>query len=94
MKKRANRRSQLEKIKKKVKKYYHTYSKPEKTKKIIGILANTKTPCSCYMCRNPRRNGEKTMQEKLSDLRFHEEVVEDNVEPDCDENLTDESTEQ
>jgi len=36
--------------------------------RVAGGVVNTPTPCSCYMCGNPRRNGwtedAKTMQER------------------------------
>lgn len=35
-------------------------------------LRKTRAPCSCYMCCNPRKNGERTRQEILSDLEFAE----------------------
>ena len=35
----------------------------------IGKYANTRHPCSCYMCGNPRKNfGEITVQEKKHTL--------------------------
>jgi hypothetical protein len=30
--------------------------------------------CSCEMCRNPRRNGEKTIQEKRMEESFKEQL--------------------
>ena len=63
--KRALRRHKLEVLKEKVKNYYGGHCK--NNKKAIGRLANTRTPCSCAMCCNPRRHGEKTLQEKRLD---------------------------
>lgn len=60
---RAQRRHKLEVIKKRVKKYYGGTEDPKR----IGHLANTRTPCSCTMCCNPRRRGEKSLQEKRLD---------------------------
>ncbi len=57
---RAQRRHKLEVLKEKVKNYYGGCT----NQKTIGRLANTRTPCSCAMCCNPRRHGEKTLQEK------------------------------
>lgn len=59
--KRAERRHKLKAIKKRVESYYggHPKGKPRQ----IGRLANTRTPCSCYMCCNPRRHGKRTIQE-------------------------------
>lgn len=38
---------------------------------IVGKYANTRQPCSCYMCGNPRKYlGEKTIQEKKFDYYF------------------------
>ena len=34
------------------------------------MLRSTRTPCSCYMCGNPRRLGEVTRQEKKYSLSF------------------------
>lgn len=32
------------------------------------------TPCSCWMCRNERRNGDKTMAELRADLSYREQL--------------------
>lgn len=71
MSKRAERRHHLNRIKEKVKSYYGGYA--SKCTKNIGRLANTRTPCSCYMCCNPRSRGEITRQEKVQELRESEE---------------------
>lgn len=35
----------------------------------VGIYANTRKPCSCFICGNPRRKlGELTLQEKKIQL--------------------------
>lgn len=41
-------------------------------------LKDTGTPCSCMMCRNPRRTPRKeiTQQEKISNLNFKEQMEE------------------
>lgn len=60
---RGVRRHHLERMKRKVANYYGGYAKGNP--KIIGRLAQTRTPCSCYMCGNPRRKlGEVTLAEK------------------------------
>lgn len=41
---------------------------------------DTPVPCSCMMCRNPRRNGERTVGEKRADLELSEQLRE-MVEP-------------
>jgi hypothetical protein len=37
---------------------------------------DTPVPCSCMMCRNPRRNGERTVSEKRADLELVEQLRE------------------
>lgn len=37
---------------------------------------DTPVPCSCMMCRNPRRNGERTVAEKKADLEQEEQIKE------------------
>jgi len=48
-----------------------------------GIVVNTPTPCSCYMCGNPRRNswGESplTMQERKAEESYADGVEEYNT---------------
>ena len=61
MRSRAYRRYQLERLKKRVAKYYGGYA--ANNPRHLGRLAATRTPCSCWMCRNPRRNGYVTLQE-------------------------------
>lgn len=44
--------------------------------KFFKKLIYTRTFCSCYAYGNPRRySGEKTRQEKLSDLEFQEQIL-------------------
>lgn len=44
---------------------------------ILGSYRKTKTPCSCYMCGNPRKwFGEKTRQEKIADINEKEQLGE------------------
>lgn len=73
MRSRDYNRSQAEKHKKKVKKYY-TCSNP-KNKREVGIASKTKKSCSCWMCGNPRKyKGEKTKQEKLMEIKLDEDI--------------------
>lgn len=45
---------------------------------LAGMVANTPTPCSCYMCGNPRRNSwaddPLTMQERKAADQYADEV--------------------
>ena len=50
--KRAERRWQLDRIKRRVARYYGGYAAGDPRR--IGKLAQTRTPCSCEMCGNPR----------------------------------------
>lgn len=62
MRSRALRRHHEERIKERVKSYYGGYVHDARQ---IGKLAHARTPCSCWMCGNPRKyDGEVTMQEK------------------------------
>lgn len=39
----------------------------------LGRALQTRTPCSCWMCGNPRRHHlEKTMQERIADELWRE----------------------
>lgn len=55
----AQRRHHEARLKRKVRSYYGGHNDPRR----LGIYARTRTPCSCYMCGNPRRLGELPMQE-------------------------------
>lgn len=60
---RAWRRAQAERWKNRVRKYRIVEGR-EDNPATIGRIARTRTPCSCYMCGNPRRLfGERTWQE-------------------------------
>jgi hypothetical protein len=63
--KRSLRRHHLQRLKKKAGNYFGGWIKshPDKAH-FVGIYANTHTPCSCWMCGNPRKYfNEKTLQE-------------------------------
>lgn len=63
MKNRALRRHHDERTKRRVAVYYGGYAAHDL--KHRGRLAATRTPCSCWMCGNPRRYaGELTVQER------------------------------
>ena len=53
---------------------------PEECSKDLGYWAETRTPCSCFMCGNQRKYGkgsrdvELTRQEKLADIQEREEL--------------------
>lgn len=59
--KRADRRKQKDKKKKQAREIYPWDDEAEK-------LADHIKNCSCYACRNPRRDGEKTRQELKNEL--------------------------
>jgi len=49
---------------------YHTNEE-----RYFGRLVNTRHPCSCEMCGNPRRTmGELIKQERLANLEMEEEL--------------------
>ena len=59
---RAIRRAERERIIKKRSKYWNGDYKSEKQ---LSKLARTSTPCSCFMCGNPRKYfNEETIQER------------------------------
>lgn len=61
--KRSIRRHHQERLRKKRQVYYDGYAKDDKRE--LGILVDTPTVCSCWMCGNPRRYfGELTIQER------------------------------
>lgn len=69
--KRALRRHHMERMKQKATRLYGGYAAGRP--KSIGRLANTRVPCSCYMCGNPRKHFlEITKQEKLADIEARE----------------------
>lgn len=69
-KSRADRRHHHERMLDKVKKFRFVQPEfyngnEEQRQKHIRKMAETRTPCSCHMCGNPRRMfKEETMQEK------------------------------
>ena len=59
----AERRAERARLKKKRKSWWA--GEPPKTNVQLGRLINTPTPCSCWMCGNPRRRlGERTIGEQ------------------------------
>lgn len=40
----------------------------------LGMLLHTSTPCSCWMCGNPRRNGELSLMELLHLVKLSEDA--------------------
>ena len=70
---RALRRHHYRRLKRKRRPYYSGYGRHRDD--VQGMLANTATLCSCWMCGNPRKYfGEKTRQEALATLNFIEQV--------------------
>ncbi len=70
---RALRRHHYRRLKRKRRDYYDSYGRHRDD--IQGMLANTASLCSCWMCGNPRKYfGEKTRQEALATLNFIEQV--------------------
>ncbi|MGI9190252.1 MAG: hypothetical protein ACR2F9_08930, partial [Longimicrobiaceae bacterium] len=54
---------QTARIKCRVERYYGGYARHDERHR--GKLAQARTPCSCWMCGNPRRyRGELTLQER------------------------------
>jgi predicted nucleotidyltransferase len=70
MKQRAIRRHHLRRLKRNVREYYCSWAERDENKaRIVGVLANTRTLCSCWMCGNPRRYlSEHTLAERRADL--------------------------
>ena len=69
----AERRHHRERLKSRRKHYWYGDDK-DLTDKHLGMLVNTTKPCSCWMCRNPRRalkgKDKVTMQElKATDIQ-------------------------
>ena len=65
MKSRALRRHHEQRMKQRVANYYGGYARW--SPRARGILAHSRTPCSCWMCGNPRRHlGERSLQERRS----------------------------
>jgi hypothetical protein len=63
MKSRSLRRHHERRIKKRTSDYYGGYARHDA--RALGKLARARTPCSCWMCGNPRRfSGAPTLQER------------------------------
>ena len=63
--KRAERRHHIERLKHKRRFYWGCNRDLAKSPKHLAKVANTPTPCSCWMCGNARRwFGEETIQER------------------------------
>ena len=66
MKPRSIRRHHERRIKKRTRGYYGGYA--THNARALGKLAHARTPCSCWMCGNPRRfSGELTLQERRAE---------------------------
>ena len=72
----AYRRHQTEKRKASVKRLWGM----ELDEKWLHIMINTRKPCSCIWCGNPRKwFGEKTRQEKIADINENDIMYEIHV---------------
>jgi len=59
------RRHHERRIKERMRSYYGGYAR--NNARALGKLAQSRSPCSCWMCGNPRRySGESTLQERRS----------------------------
>ena len=73
IKKRSIRRHHRERIYRKRKKKCQVWWGCDHDEVFYKMMINTPTPCSCFMCGNPRRHfGERTLQERKSDLDLQE----------------------
>lgn len=76
---RAIRRAHAERLKK----YRRNWWGSSLASKHLGKVVDTPTPCSCWMCGNPRRySGERTIQERRQTQNQVEEL------PGADETYT------
>jgi hypothetical protein len=69
MSKRAVRRHHRDRLKCRRKYYHGRGSGPTDapiTEEFLGRMVDTPTPCSCQMCRNPRRSAWYKVEEKLT----------------------------
>lgn len=67
--KRAIRRYHYKRLKYNRKKYWFA----GKSEKYLGMCVTTPSPCSCYMCGNPRKYFKSlTMQEKKANVVYKE----------------------
>lgn len=63
MRSRAFRRHHEQRARDRVARYYGGYA--ARDPRAIGRLTHTRTPCSCWMCGNPRRYfNQPTLQER------------------------------
>lgn len=81
--KRSNRLKNRKRSTKKARRYVdglwsHTTEINEETKHLMAKkYSETRTPCSCHMCGNPRKHfNELTKQEILADISTEEEIEE------------------
>ena len=62
---RAVRRYRMERAKIRVRRLYSGWARG--SDRVTGLLANTRVPCSCPGCGNPRRHfGQRTRQEIIA----------------------------
>lgn len=67
----AIRRHHVERLKAKRRSYHASSSYPN-TEKQVARYVDTPCPCSCHMCRNPRRSGFTSKSERgtIQERRF------------------------
>ena len=84
MKNRAIRRHHIKRIKDRLRRRWEdtwnwSGSSEEDKESFINHHINNRTPCSCWMCQNPRRikhRDNRTRDEKLMDISEKEEIEE------------------
>ncbi len=75
---RGQRRHHMERMRRRVRRYYGGYMlrRPDAAR-YIGMIAQTRTLCSCLWCGNPRRHfGQKTRAERLNERALLEALQE------------------
>jgi len=71
---RAIRRYHYDRLKEKRKFYYKYYNEDPWSEEKRGTLVSTSTPCSCWMCGNPRRYFKSvTRKEKINYEYYRQE---------------------
>lgn len=52
-------------MKRRVRSYHGGHARHDP--RLLGRIAHTQHPCSCFMCGNPRRRGEVPIRERILD---------------------------
>lgn len=83
IKKRALRRHHSNRLKQRTRKVFKEWEVAseempvEETDRMVGKFHNNLAKCSCDLCCNPRKHGEKTLQERKIELSSLDEWGED-----------------